>query len=349
VPEQPIAANKKALVLSGGGARGAYEAGVILGLAGRNEQFDIVCGTSIGAINASFVSQDRLGDLETVWKSIAQYGVISLTPEIGQLQLLYENIVGVLNGPAILERVQDAAHIVGELQKLGPLKDIEAILNALKADAVISILQKYLDFQRIVKTLIVSATNLTFSTSDAFYFFPPSEGAAQAEFIKQQQTDMYPILVENFADIVRASAAIPGAFPPVNITPQGGSASFYVDGGVANNTPIGVAIDAGATDITVVFLDPDTATTPQPMANLLDVGLSCFSVMQQRILESDLKTAASVNLQPVSSNHRQVGLTVVRPSKTLPVTVLEFNDQNPINTAFEMGLQDGKTGGTRIA
>jgi|GEM_PF-6126943 len=44
----------KALVLSGGGARGAYEAGLVCGLANAGERFDLVCGTSIGAINASF-------------------------------------------------------------------------------------------------------------------------------------------------------------------------------------------------------------------------------------------------------------------------------------------------------
>ena len=39
----------KALVLSGGGARGAYEAGVACGLVAAGEQFDLVCSTSIGA------------------------------------------------------------------------------------------------------------------------------------------------------------------------------------------------------------------------------------------------------------------------------------------------------------
>lgn len=50
-----------ALVLSGGGAKGAYEAGAITSLWKTNGPFDIVVGTSIGAINAAFVAQNDVG------------------------------------------------------------------------------------------------------------------------------------------------------------------------------------------------------------------------------------------------------------------------------------------------
>ena len=53
---------KRAIVLSGGGARGAYEAGVLRFLldefprrSGLSPDFDIVCGTSVGAIHACFL------------------------------------------------------------------------------------------------------------------------------------------------------------------------------------------------------------------------------------------------------------------------------------------------------
>src|SRR5262245_34350376 len=54
---------KTALVLSGGGARGAYEVGIIRLLReeltrrlGHQPRLDIVCGTSVGAINASYLA-----------------------------------------------------------------------------------------------------------------------------------------------------------------------------------------------------------------------------------------------------------------------------------------------------
>ncbi len=46
---------KKALVLSGGGARGAYQAGVVKYLEEIQWKPDIICGTSVGAINASAI------------------------------------------------------------------------------------------------------------------------------------------------------------------------------------------------------------------------------------------------------------------------------------------------------
>jgi NTE family protein len=54
---------RRALVFSGGGARGAYEAGVVRYLVeelprrvGRPVNFDILCGTSVGAIHACYMA-----------------------------------------------------------------------------------------------------------------------------------------------------------------------------------------------------------------------------------------------------------------------------------------------------
>ena len=48
---------KTALVLSGGGAKGAYEAGCVRALQEIGYEFDLVCGTSIGALNGLLVAQ----------------------------------------------------------------------------------------------------------------------------------------------------------------------------------------------------------------------------------------------------------------------------------------------------
>ncbi len=61
----------KALVLSGGGALGAFEAGAIKALHDGGSEFDLICGTSIGAINASFAAQDKIDELTALWLGIA--------------------------------------------------------------------------------------------------------------------------------------------------------------------------------------------------------------------------------------------------------------------------------------
>lgn len=62
---------KLGLVLSGGGAKGAYEIGVYLALKKLHIKIDIVTGTSIGAINGMFVTQKDLRGALKLWKNIS--------------------------------------------------------------------------------------------------------------------------------------------------------------------------------------------------------------------------------------------------------------------------------------
>ncbi|MGV3668057.1 MAG: patatin-like phospholipase family protein [Leptospira bouyouniensis] len=66
-------AKKKALVLSGGGARGAYQAGVLRYLEEINWKPDIICGTSVGAINACAIGSGMNSEkLSELWLKLNQ-------------------------------------------------------------------------------------------------------------------------------------------------------------------------------------------------------------------------------------------------------------------------------------
>lgn len=67
---------KRALVLCGGGSRGAYEAGFIEALSELGFVFDIVCGTSIGALNGCLVSMGKIKELSELWDHISISSVI---------------------------------------------------------------------------------------------------------------------------------------------------------------------------------------------------------------------------------------------------------------------------------
>ena len=58
---------KKALVLQGGGAKGAYAAGAIKALTQKRIYFDFACGTSIGAINAALYVNKKLDAMYRLW------------------------------------------------------------------------------------------------------------------------------------------------------------------------------------------------------------------------------------------------------------------------------------------
>lgn len=74
---------KTALVLSGGGARGAYEAGVWQALTELGIDIDIITGTSVGAINAAMVAQGELELACTLWKEMETHMVFDV-PEGSQ-------------------------------------------------------------------------------------------------------------------------------------------------------------------------------------------------------------------------------------------------------------------------
>ena len=61
---------KRALVLSGGGSKGAYEVGVMLALRKINVGYQIVTGTSVGALNGLFAVQRDIYQAYNLWKSI---------------------------------------------------------------------------------------------------------------------------------------------------------------------------------------------------------------------------------------------------------------------------------------
>ena len=67
---QSINMKKTALVLSGGGSRGAYEVGVWKALHEMGITIDIITGASVGAINGAMIAQGDLAMTETLWKQL---------------------------------------------------------------------------------------------------------------------------------------------------------------------------------------------------------------------------------------------------------------------------------------
>lgn len=66
---------KHALILSGGGAKGAFQAGVITKLIQQGQRFDAVAGVSVGALNGIMVALGKFSQLESVWRGIKEEDV----------------------------------------------------------------------------------------------------------------------------------------------------------------------------------------------------------------------------------------------------------------------------------
>ncbi len=67
-----------ALVLSGGGAKGAYEAGVAAAFVERGLPIRLVAGSSAGALNAAMIASGRADRLEAMWRSVTREQVYTL-------------------------------------------------------------------------------------------------------------------------------------------------------------------------------------------------------------------------------------------------------------------------------
>src|SRR3990167_6348883 len=99
---QPAGDRQVVLVLQGGGALGAYQAGVYEGLHEAGIEPDWVIGTSIGAINAALVAgnapQHRLERLRAFWDMVAHKGLPALWPGLPGLPTFWTTLSAINQG-----------------------------------------------------------------------------------------------------------------------------------------------------------------------------------------------------------------------------------------------------------
>lgn len=348
----------RALVLSGGGAKGAYEVGLVSKLLEIEPPFDIVCGTSIGALNAAMIAQDRIGELVALWNRVSQLGVIRPSLHVEPWHQLFEygraardaNWLGKV--PAVLRFFW---YLHAHAHQLSSRKSVAELKGVIDHSVTQTILEDELHYSDLKRVLITSACNLTLRREDSFYFFPPAYAHLKCHFLdKQRREGRNPIAFnpDKFAEFVRASGALPGVFSPVELASNWEALGQceeivhrYIDGAVTNNTPISQAIDAGARDITIVYVDPPSTNEPQDTDNLAEIMLGALSVMRQRILDLDYHTALRVNdakeagAENAAHKHR-LRLRKFRPDRALRASLISFNDKGALEEARDIGLAD---------
>jgi NTE family protein len=232
-----------ALVLSGGGARGAYEAGVLrylredlAGDLGGQVQFDIVCGTSVGGIHACFMAgtadipaqQGKL--LADRWESLVLEEVVSF----GVKEFM--KVPGTLLGS-------------GHIQEAEPgQKRLGGVVNTSQLERIVRRLTPWSRIPRniergFLESLSVTATDIG---SGKTVIFIETKGElprwSHDPFVRAQAVRMG-------AEHALASAAIPILFPAIAIGER-----FYCDGGLRQNTPLSPALRLGAEKVLVIGL-----------------------------------------------------------------------------------------------
>lgn len=251
---------RSALVLSGGGSRGAYEAGVlahvfehVMPRLGPAAAFDILSGTSVGAIHAAFTAAtpevpgaERARQLTLPWLSMELANVFRLAPS---------DLVGVpLRALGWAPRRRRREGIVGGLVDVAPLE------NLVRRSVPWSALRENL-YERRQAVLCVSCTEVR---SGRVTIFMDGPLADPTPWLHDPGGEA--ILTELSDRHVRASAAIPFLFPAVRIGER-----YYVDGGLRMNTPLSPALRLRAERIVVIALKHSPEPDPAAPAYAEDV------------------------------------------------------------------------------
>jgi NTE family protein len=235
------------IVLSGGGARGAYEAGVVAGLMEvlkpKRAPFDVLCGTSVGALNAAYLaSHAHMPDMNAP-------GLISQWQALDLNRHLKFDIRGVLGRkPAKMSMPPSAA-----AEPRGPRFVGRSMLHT---GAIDELVEHAVQWDRLrenvasgtVRALIVAALHITSGKTTLF-----AEMAGGASFKATRDPRRTPIVGPISAEHILASAAIPLLFPARRVGTE-----YYCDGAMRYNTPIAPAIRAGAERLVVISLLSET-------------------------------------------------------------------------------------------
>ncbi|HMJ33170.1 MAG TPA: patatin-like phospholipase family protein [Baekduia sp.] len=278
-----------ALVLPGGGARGAYEVGalsVLLPLLEeRGERPVILCGTSVGAINATALgatadrpAAEAVASLIEHWRGLRKADVIRPVVGLG-LPLTALRMLGeALEVPGVrLAGLLDPAPLRRSLNRW---IDWDALHRNVRTGVI--------EAACVVATSLDRAGPVAFV--DSVGRVPASRAADSLQYVPARLGDEH----------VRASAAIPVLFPPVEIAHPAALAGYYVDGGTRLNSPVAPALALGADRVVVIGFQPFRAQVEPPTkANgsprLADVAANIIDGLLVDQVADDLRRLATIN------------------------------------------------------
>jgi NTE family protein len=298
---------KTALVLPGGGARGAFQVGVLKALAEvmprkNANPFSVISGTSAGAVNSVVLAskaqhfRTAVAELEHVWANFRCYQVYK-TDRLTMLKSSLHWFSSIVLG----------GWLVGTPRSLldnAPLREL---------------LSNNVHFPRIrdaiengdLEAVAVTAAGYQSARSTSFF-----EGAVELQ--DWERTRRLGKSVDLNLDHLMASIAVPLIFPPQPIGNE-----FFGDGAMRQATPLSPAVHLGADRILVIGIrdetgDPVSSTLP-PSPSLGQIAGYMLDTLFMDGLYSDLERVTRINdlLDAVPADIRSGALKSVRPIDTM--------------------------------
>jgi NTE family protein len=314
--------DREALVLAGGGARAAYQVGVLRAIADWLPPdmpcpFDVLVGTSAGALNAAALAAraanltDAVHTLESVWAEF----------EVGHV-VRADNLSMLVAGMRWMAALVSGGRVVSPPRALldtSPLRDLLASAIAL-GRIPRSIAEGHL------KALAVATTS--YSSGRAVAFFDAVEGIAEWSRVRRAGVRRAIDL-----DVLMASSAIPFIFPSVRVDGE-----HYGDGAMRQLAPLSPAVHLGANRMLVVgtrvqtqaAADCTADTAPSP-GHLLGFVLDALftdglSIDLERLRQVNELLLAGGTSKPT---HRPIDVLVIQPSVDPVSLARKYVDRMP--------------------
>jgi NTE family protein len=316
------------LVLPGGGARGAFQVGVLKAIAEILPRrccnpFPIISGTSAGAINATVLASNArrfrrgVAELDYVWSNFHSADV-------------YRS-----DGWTMF---RSSMHWMAALVTGGNF--IGAPRSLLDNAPLRELLRRSIRFPRIQQ-------NIDSGFLDALAITAASYGSARSATFFQGREDLKPwsrtrrigVREQISLDHLMASAAVPIIFPPVSINGE-----FFGDGAMRQATPLSPAVHLGADRILVISLRDESGDAerqirePAGEPSLAQIAGYMLDTLFMDGLYADLERITRVNLlvDAVPEEHRVGPLEKLRPIDTM--VVVPSKDLRDIAVAYKEEL-----------
>ena len=340
---------KTALVLPGGGARGAFQVGVLKAVAelvpkGTVNPFDIISGTSAGAINSVVLAAKArrfrvaVAELERVWAHFRCHHVYktgNLTMLKSSMQWLFAMVTG------------------GTLVRMPKSLLDNAPLRAL--------LSRNVRFPRIEHGIeqgwleAISVTAAGYSSARSTSFFQAAD-----KHPEWSRTRRAGVRSDLHLDHLMASIAVPMIFPPVRI-----GAEYFGDGAMRQATPLSPAVHLGAERILVVGVRNEVAdivpdpVEPDSYPSFAQIAGYTLDTLFMDGLYSDLERLSRINqlIDSVPPDNRGAKLSRMRPIDTMVIVpsqdlrVLAQKHRHELPKALRAllwGIGGKHGGGTRL-
>lgn len=322
------------LLLTGGGARAAYQVGVLVAIAHalrkrregqdlNGHPFKILCGTSAGALNIATLASHPEGflpavlHLERIWSSFRAE------------QVFVADNIGLASSTGKWLSALTLGWLSGHTPKA--LLDTSPLRRLLSRELDLSQIDRHLE-ARDLHAVAVTASSYSSGEHLTFYSAPKALEPWQRAKRKAIRTLM---TIEHLL----ASSAIPVLFPPVALQVEG-QTQWFGDGAMRQVAPISPAIHLGAKAILAIgtrsteqdVATAEHATQTQTQPSLAQIGGHALAGLFLDSLLSDAEQLARTNevirlLDPqarTKSGLREVALLQINPSEALEPIALSF-------------------------